>query len=206
LRRWSCRKRGLLGLVFAVNARSLPTRALIPALFLGAAIGLATGYAAYLSKRKATAFQTEDHVWQNAVAHTNGFLDWIDAAVQARANLLRASVWALGLGILFLPSAFVEVHESSSSTPPPSPSIAIAWPSPSAAEPSLQADLEKILFEAQVKETASERDEIRKTAASPEPAAIMVGPLRVSIAEAGLWALAAVFGSLLVVRTARSES
>ena len=191
---------GLLGLVFAAGGRALPARALIPALFLGGAIALATGYAAYLTKRRETEFATADTVWSNAAAYTNGFLAWVDAAIRARANLLRASVMALGIGLLFLPGAFVDFRTAPGADAAGDAQPATEWPTPASGDAAVQGELEQILFAAQVQETAERRAAGFESDQSPQSVELPFAP--VPAMEAIAWTLAVLLGYVFVVRTA----
>jgi hypothetical protein len=159
---------GVLALVFAAGGNALPARALIPALFLGGAVALATGYAGYITKVGATNFMPDDHVWPNAVAHTNGFTAWINAAINSRAGLMRGAVFALALGVLFLPSAFINVQVAVPiGTPGMNAAESLApWPSPPTVDARVTGDVQKTLYQAQVAEVAQQRSAALKSSSA----------------------------------------
>lgn len=195
---------GVLALVFAAANHPLPARGLIPALFLGLAIASAVGYAGYITRSHATDFKPDDHVWTNAIAYTNGFVDWINSAIEARAWLMRAAVLFLALGVAFLPSAFIDfttAGQGQAGSTPGAPSVAAlaAWPTIGSSDPSVTADLQKILYQAQVDEVATERAAAAKQAAEPVS---VKGPLGGSMSDELLLGLAVVLG-LLAIGAAR---
>jgi len=186
---------GLLGLVFAAGGETLPSRALIPALFLGLSIALATGYAAYLTNRDPTNFDTADGVWQNASAHTNAIVTWINSAIEQRATLLRLAVVALGLGVLFLPSAFVDLREAAQ---PDAQETSVSWPAVFATSAESLVEQEKALFEAQVSEAAKLREAQLTAERDLVPVTYELPGLhtKVPVADVFLWSIA--IGALLI--------
>jgi hypothetical protein len=186
---------GILALVFAASSHPMPWRGLIPALLLGLAIGFATAYAAYIRPRPTESFTTAPNAWENAEAYTNGFIDWINKAIDDRAWFMRGAVLFLWLGVAFLPSAFLDITTSAQGTTAPanttvaSPSLA-AWPTFSSSDQSVAGDLAKILYQAQVSEVATQRAAAAQAAAAPTQAK---GPvLDLPLIEELLWPAAAI--------------
>ncbi len=194
---------GVLALVYAAASRPLPARGLIPALFLGGAVAFAVGYAGFITDtHPTTKISPSGHVWPNANAYTNGFVDWINTAIGARASLMRASVLFLALGVAFLPSAFVDFTATATSVPPGQSAQLPAWPTATSDDPSAAADLEKILYQAQVAEAAAERTAAAARALTPTT---VRGPVGFPLIEEVLWLAAGAAGAaaLLFARRAR---
>jgi hypothetical protein len=144
---------GLLGLVFAAGDRQLPARGLIPAVFLGAAVALATAYSAFVVTPRTVGFPGGSIPRASAWSQTRGFVTWIYASVQRERWLIRAAVLALAAGLAFLPAPFVTAATSSEPGAPP----VTAWPAvPPVTDPA-QASLELVLFKAQVDEASAAR-------------------------------------------------
>jgi len=104
----------LLGLVYAVgDGKPLEPRAVVPVLFLGAALLLASIYAAFL-KRGGIQAQLLPSGIGGTVAEDRlrTFLTWTVAGVLQRAWALRSSLVAFGLGIALMPLPFVDVSNS----------------------------------------------------------------------------------------------
>ena len=101
----------LLALVFSVATKQpLESRALVPVLFLGCALLLASIYAAFLRRQTISRRLLLSGVGgMVAEERLRTFLDWTFAGVLQRAWALRASLVALGLGIALLPLPFVDV-------------------------------------------------------------------------------------------------
>jgi hypothetical protein len=191
---------GVLALVFAASSRPLPPRGLIPAVFFGLSVALATSYAGYITRSRPTNFAPAGHVWPNAIAHTNGFIDWINSAINARASTMRAAVLFLGLGVAFLPSAFIDLTATTSAPIVQSAQLP-AWPSVSSPDPSVDGELQKILYQAQVTEAAAQRAD---AATKAETATSVEDPWGAPAVEEILWlaAIAAGIGAVVVARRA----
>jgi hypothetical protein len=147
-----------LGLVFSVTSNPLPPRGILPLLFLGAAVVLSTLYVAYIGPAKPPRQVTppdgapEPAAWQRLLTYSATTTQ----IVTARYRVLRASVLALGAGLLFIAAPFVNFQHQ----PTASGATAASWPAqPSTGDP----DLNKILYQAQVSEAATLR------AAKPSP-------------------------------------
>ena len=186
---------GVLALVFAAASRPLPARGLIAALFLGLAVALAVGYAGYLTKARPTNFAPAGHVWPNATAYSNGFIDWINSAISARASLMRAAVLFLGLGVAFLPSAFIDFTMTGQSAPVEQSGQLPAWPTAPSADSSATVELDKILYQAQVAESAAQRTLVATQAQTPTT---VRGPWGVPAIEEVLWLAAILAGGTAV--------
>jgi hypothetical protein len=101
---------GLLGVTFAVSdqAKPLPARGVIPAVFLGLSLVCATAYAAVMRAGKATTLSIErDDPRDVQEARLNAFTRWTSEIARRNAWALHAAVFSLGAGVLFLPVAFV---------------------------------------------------------------------------------------------------
>lgn len=99
---------GLLALVFSVTERQLPLRGVYAATFLAASIALAVGYLAFvLRSRDMAGYVPGPSLVETQLRRTAKFLEWTNAAVTRRAWALRASVLAFGVGVAFIPAAFV---------------------------------------------------------------------------------------------------
>jgi hypothetical protein len=136
----------VLGLAFSAN-KPLPPRGLVPAIFLGLAIVLATVYTAFpLRQKPKRKYPVES---PSPEAYTATFIWWITDRVFHKAFALRAAVISLGFGVLFLPSAFLSLGAPIATTP-----ALPAWPPP----PNVQStELQQILYKAQVDEAAAQR-------------------------------------------------
>jgi hypothetical protein len=149
---------GVLGLAFSTD-KALPTRGLIPAVFLGLAIVFSTAFVAWLPR---TVEDSEvdwpndtDHVRVDLRNRTDMFLKWVREGTLRRRSYLRGAVLALGFAIAFLPVAFLSL--GSKGTPAGSESSTTPWPTPSS-EAGSDNDLQKILYQAQVDERAEIRN------------------------------------------------
>jgi hypothetical protein len=192
---------GVLALAFAAASRPLPARGLIPGIFLGLAVALAVGYAGYITRARPTNFAPAGHVWPNATAHTNGFIDWINSAISARASLMRAAVLFLGLGVAFLPSAFIDFTAVGQSAPLEQSALVPPWPTAPSTDPGAAAELQKILYQAQIAEAATQRTVAATQAQTPTT---VRGPGGAPAIEEVLW-LAAILAGGTAVAFARRE-
>lgn len=143
---------GILGVAFSVSSRPLPTRGVLPALFLGVAVAASTAYLAYVSSGEDTeqvGLDTEASGVEGQMSRLVFLLTWIRASVRKRAWMLRSSVVALALGVVLLPVSFIGAVDHATGVP-----TSPAWPSPDTA---LTGDLQKIKYQAQVDEVAALR-------------------------------------------------
>src|SRR5207248_73267 len=83
---------GVIGATFAVTKSSLPSRALVPGVFLGAAIVFATGYVAFATRPRPTpeSAPTTDLI-ERERRRVNAFVDWMNEIVGRRVYALQAS-------------------------------------------------------------------------------------------------------------------
>jgi len=136
----------VLAVAFSVSERPLPTRGLIPAILLGVAIALSTGFVAYLPRPGEKPRDVPDGpIPIEQLPDT--FVAWTSDAALARRKWLRASVVALGIAVFFLPAPFIALHHNTASPP------ASDWPTPANIGTSDTA-LEQIVYKAQVDEAS----------------------------------------------------
>jgi hypothetical protein len=150
---------GLLGVAFVAGA-PLPFRAVVPVLFLGAAVSFAMFYASFLTRPSPTPAPAATSMLprEGMLAQTDSFVAWAAAEAMERVVYIRCAVVALALGLVFLPAPFV------GPTPlaklPNTPAL---WPSP--AGPGLQPTWppgqtqaqQDLVFEAQLDEIGRAR-------------------------------------------------
>lgn len=101
---------GILGLRYSADHTALPARALIPALFIGAAVAFSTFYMAFLrGSTKRQELLPSGLGGDIAETRLLDFMEWSFGGVLARAWSLRLSVLSLALGLAFLPIGFVQL-------------------------------------------------------------------------------------------------
>ena len=156
---------GLLGVTFSVSDRPLPPRGAVPAVMLGLAIVLATFYVAYLGRAGRDWVEADTASSLPRAAEQRravAFLQWMRESALRRAYFLRASVLALGFGVMLLPAPFLSVGQVkvpvltwTFGSPTPPSGAAAPWP----ATPTETSDaaLQRILYRAQVQEAAERR-------------------------------------------------
>lgn len=177
---------GLLGLVFVAKDNPLPSRGLIPAMFLGLAVVLAFAYLAFLKKPSSIAGIPARATLREAQEERTWFLvRWVRAGIMNKKYAIRAAVIALGFGVAFLPAPFLEFPtaaavddhvslaaggEGASTTdadqePGTTTQPDLDWPGPPAgiSEPKLAA----ILYEAQVDIAKAKNMELLEEKPSP---------------------------------------
>jgi hypothetical protein len=140
---------GTLGVAFSVTSRPLPTRAILPALFLGTAVAASTAYLAYLSPRGDPATLTLRGTSTGLAGQLErvAFIaGWVRRSVLRRVWLLRSSVVALAIGVVLLPIPFVGLQRSPTTQPSLPP-----WPTPTSG---LDAELQKIRYAAEIDEVS----------------------------------------------------
>jgi hypothetical protein len=101
---------GVLGLVFAVDKNRLPLAGLVPTIFLGIAITCSTAYASYLTP-------TSSLELSPAPASVTSAMEKRAVELVKAANLIsynrvywvRCSVISLGVAVLYLPAAFLDI-------------------------------------------------------------------------------------------------
>jgi hypothetical protein len=146
---------GLLGAIFVAD-QAAPTRSIIPLLFLGAAITLATAYLAFVGPGKGISRPRFDNVpSEDPWVRLDYINTWVREVTLPRAWALRGGVVTILIAVLFLPVPIIQfptglplltaLHIAADSAPAatsPSPRPSIAWPSPPALpDPSLAAVL-----------------------------------------------------------------
>jgi hypothetical protein len=168
---------GILAVTFSSGGRQLPLRGVVPAIFLGLAIVLSTVYVAYSTHPKSVPLDVAPvSPPERMQTRLNNFLRIVTEAVERRAYWLRASVIALGLGVLFLPAPFIAFSVPSQSD------VAAQYPWPSPAVP-----VDSIVLKAQVDEVAAQRQRA------------LLG--QSTTADLGLWELLTLAGLVLVLLT-----
>jgi hypothetical protein len=156
-----------LGVAFSVADNPLPTRAIIPLLFLGTAIITSTVYLAWQggsSARKITTAhpQAKKDVFERHLALIFDFQSLAANFIYRRLSWLRAAIVALAIGLVLMPVPFIEID--SGDRPSRAEEVAIgerirqlepAWPNePAVGDPVLRANL----YSAQLAEIARERE------------------------------------------------
>lgn len=201
---------GLLGLVFAAGGHPLPTRALIPGLFLGAAVALSTAYVAFLTRVRNTDFRPDSRPRANALAQTAAILNWVRHRVERRQEFIRSAVVSLALGVLFLPSAFVTLAEPPSlpalttSTSPPS--TLVAWPPPPVVQSSAETEIAKVRYQAEVNEVVAQRQQQLQPSAPRAPRMVDLGQAgKYELIEDVLWGAALALALVLYYRATHPE-
>ncbi|GAA3572317.1 hypothetical protein GCM10022235_47190 [Kribbella ginsengisoli] len=177
---------GALTLAFSVTDNPLPARGILPSLFLGFAILLATAYLAFLTRGDRVKDPADAAgVPEAQLNRTRTFVEWTNTSVLNRAPLLRCAVVALGIGVVALPAPFL--------TPPSHQTVAAitcaagqekdpttgvcltAWP-PVPTGPAADAALRQKLYEAQLTEVTASRVSARSGAtAAPDDTAWVLG-------------------------------
>ncbi len=146
---------GVLALVFSVTNNPLPPRGVLAPVFLGLAVVLSTAYIAYLEPT--TGYNPAPTPVlgpePKALERLNTIITTAGDIATRRSVFLRASVVALGFGLAYIVLPFITF--STGTTPPANAAgTAAAWPTPTAGVP---LELNKILYDAQVKEAAAAR-------------------------------------------------
>jgi hypothetical protein len=166
---------GILGVTFSVTSRPLPTRGVLPAVFLGIAVALSTAYLAYMSRREDVTEHSLD-AGRTGLAgqfeRVTFLLRWVRRTVRRRGWLLRSSVIGLALGVVLLPVAFISWGGQAAAVPETPP-----WPS--SAPAGLSPDLQKIQFQAEVHEVARLRT---ARSAAPDDTAFTIAAFAAGLA------------------------
>lgn len=188
---------GVLGLTFSVGDNPLPLRALIPAVFLGIAIVMATAYLAYPMEPVPSADwpRGEGTFQANQEERTGAFIEWAAGAVKTGAYALRAAVAALAFGVAFLPVGFLSLGSTGVERSPEA--LSPEWPAPP--DEIADSELASLLYEAQVSEVA----EIRRTAFEAQPPESWQDPRVLAIYVSALIAILITFLHPLLMRLAR---
>jgi hypothetical protein len=104
----------MLGLIYAVASNKLlPDRGIIPTLFLGLAIFLASAYVSFITKPSPVSVLASDGTLPDIQRQRrNSFVLWIRDEVLRRRQFLQAAVISLGIGVLSLPLPFLDVQDT----------------------------------------------------------------------------------------------
>ncbi len=172
---------GALTVSFSVTDEPLPSRGILPSVFLGFAIVLATAYLAFLTRGQVVAHpKPADGRAQAELNRAAAYVHWVNESRLARAWMLQSSVIALAIGVLVLPAPFLRLPQlaSTSATVPascPAPLVADdlgtgacvpPWPdSPLGGDP----ELRKLRYASQLAEVSSARQEARAKALASQP-------------------------------------
>lgn len=152
----------VLGFVFSAQGNPLPWRGLLSVFFLGLAVWLSTMARTFLPHGELPTFDKdlEPHyplrrldqappVDFGGDSLANNFLRWSRGVSQRGSAWLRASVIALGVALVFMPIAFINLAGGPAAEKP-------AWPTLDANAPA-NIELQKIVYSAQVAEVAQQR-------------------------------------------------
>lgn len=159
---------GILGFVFVASDNPLPTRGVLAPLFLGAAVVLSTAYLAYVDASDASTRGPEavGGVEPKVLERVNATVAAASAISVRRSYALRASVVALGVGLVYIVLPFVDLGSPRPAEPSAAASMP-AWPTPAVSAP---VELGAVVYEAQVAEVAAART--AATEASSRPAGV----------------------------------
>ncbi|HEX8860432.1 MAG TPA: hypothetical protein VGC06_15350 [Actinomycetes bacterium] len=102
---------GVAGLAFASkDGLKLPTRRVIPAIFLGLALVLSAAYVAWIRRGPDSSAPTPtSSLPEYQDRRINAFTTWVSRIALNRAYTMHAAVISLGAGVLFLPMPFIEL-------------------------------------------------------------------------------------------------
>jgi hypothetical protein len=147
---------GLLGFVFVASDNPLPARGILAPVFLGLSVVLSTAYLAYLNPVKDTTNGPAAlaGVEPRVFARLNATIEAASKIATRRSYALRASVVALGVGLVYISLPFLTLGTTPATAQPTPASTAAAWPTPASGVPD---SLNTILFKAQVDEVAKAR-------------------------------------------------
>lgn len=183
----------VLALAFSVSERPLPSRGLVPTVLLGWAVVWSTVYLAYLTKGRGVrpplptpSFET------GAMRRSIAFIEWTRSGAFNRKYALHVSVFALAFGLALLPAPFV--NSGGSESRPPTVASEPPWPP----APQGGSELEKIRYEAEVKEVATLRAETKPIANSGDDSAWWVLCVLALL-------LSLIFPAILALRDKRRE-
>ena len=145
----------VLGIAFSAD-NPLPPRGLLPAVFLGTAIVMATAYEAFPTRPKTSkgvVYPDESDLSGDPLEVAQDYADFyvgiITDRVRRNRYALRVAVLSLGLGVAAIPLGFVSLgaNVGTSDLPP--------WPDPPTG---FETELANTLYEAQVSEVAEQRE------------------------------------------------
>lgn len=182
----------ILGIGFSVVERPLPSRGFIPVVFLGVSIFASLMYLAFVVRDESDDDRAgfgkwweldNEEVRNRRFFQVAGFSELVSITVSRRALFLRVAVVYIALGVITLPSPFVnQVPFIASAVSTTSSAERVQWPA-TPAEVS-DPELAKILYKAQVAEVAAAR------AASPKADTVNETPFYVVASILGIAGLA----------------
>jgi len=144
----------ILGGAATVSGHPLPARGVFPAVFLGLAIAMSTVYVAYGTRgTPLQRFRPTTSPPERMRARLNQFLTAVHESVERRVYWLRASVLALGMGVLLLPAPFIAFSPPS----PPNLDRQYPWPPPPTVTDPATASVASIVYKAKVDDVAAQR-------------------------------------------------
>lgn len=173
---------GALTLSFSVTAAPLPVRGILPSVFLGLSVVLASAYLAYLTRGGAVPDPEHARGREQAeLERARTYVTWTRDSTMVRVWMLRASVIALAVGTIVLPLPFLTLSSPGAGVDAPQNTATCAaplvadiasdacvppWPDPPP-EIAGPVELRELLYQAQVSEAATEREAARDSAVEP---------------------------------------
>jgi hypothetical protein len=140
----------VLAAAFSVTDNPLPSRALVPTILLGWAIVWSTVYLAYLSNSDGVEAPAPTTSFEEgAMRRSIAFILWTRNGTMNRKFALRTAVIALAFGLALLPAPFVGYGDESAGAVAAKPAFPEA--------PAGDREVEKVRYEAEVKEVAELR-------------------------------------------------
>jgi hypothetical protein len=140
----------VLAVAFSVTENPLPSRAMVPTILLGWAIVWSTVYLAYLSNSEGVEEpEPTTSLEEGAMRRSIAFILWTRSGAMNRGFALRTAVIALAFGLALLPAPFVGYGGANTGAVAEQP----GFPTP----PKGDREVEKVLYEAEVKETSELR-------------------------------------------------
>ncbi|BCW72420.1 hypothetical protein [Arthrobacter sp. NicSoilB8] len=155
---------GILALVYSTSGVPLPMRGVIAPIFLGIALVLSTAYLAYVAPPNEPPVTVPDESMApvpKSYARLNTFIIYTSNMAQRRAWMMRASVMALGVGVVGISLPFLHATTTGPQAEPQTAS-AVPWPTPMT---NMSDAHSVILYKAQVDEVLN----IRAKAAAEQP-------------------------------------
>lgn len=154
----------LLGVAFSIKENPLPSRAIIPMLFLGVAVVASTAYLAYQTRPGSVGVLTpRGSAYERNLERARSLIEWTRASAENRGYMLKLSVIALAAGLAFLPAPWVSFNSADMARDTAGTAAALTgeerspdWPSVSA-NAGDEVELQKIVYAAQVTEATEQR-------------------------------------------------
>lgn len=149
---------GLLALVFAADGNPLPARGIAAPIFLGASVVFATAYVAFLRAESGEVRQPDERALESHVVAWGEALAAITARIaERRVWTLRAAVLCLGVGLAYLPLAFVDIGSPSQTSSSEDSNATENWPKVDSAAGDDPAQ-QRTLYRQQVKQYVASLD------------------------------------------------